>query len=77
MTDEEKAWLAEHFPNACHLIPDLEEACIAVKAGGKGWGRMVFDAQGLDKDSQLLVKHIDLQLRLFREKPSTIKKKIS
>lgn len=68
MTPEEKEWLIAHYPNAYHVFDELEEACIAIKAHGNGWGRMGIDSQGIDKEGKLLVKFIDLQMRLFRDK---------
>lgn len=57
--------LALKFPNSCHIIPLVEEACTEVKIDGRGWGRLCIDSQGLNKYGQLLIKFIDIQRRKF------------
>jgi hypothetical protein len=56
------------YPNSYHLLPELEEACSALKTQREGRGHVEFTAQGIDACGKLIVKWIDAGLRFFCRK---------
>jgi hypothetical protein len=69
MSDTEKmmAVIRQKFPHSYHLFDDLEEVCGVIKTQNRGKAHVEFDAQGIDRSGNIIVKLFRVGLSFFRK----------